>query len=472
MFARLVSLGQKKHLLNVQYRMHPSISLFPNSEFYDKQISDAPNVKDENYKKILLQGNMYGSFSFINVSYGKEEFHAGHSCRNMAEVTVISEILAKLYHASVRSGEMVSVGVVSPYKAQVFALQEKLGDRYGNVSNFTVSVRSVDGFQGGEEDVIIFSTVRSNGNGSVGFLANRQRTNVGLTRARYCLWILGNGPTLMNSDSIWKKLILDAQKRDCYFEVDKDETLVKSLMDAMIELDQLDHLLHMNSILFKSARWKVIFYDDFWKSFAKIKSVQTRKELISLLIKLSNGWRNPSQKQRDLSLMDDISSQLLEEYNLDGQLNVFWTVDVMREGSKVIQVMKFWDILPLSEVSRLVQRLNLIVGGYTVNNMNRCKAKCRQGDLEVPMSWEISPGENVLKLRDIHEDKHEELSARLASVKLNEGSNRPVRSSGLVSFSDFLVVFSMVLKPQLSTLIMVLSDFCFNAGIGVVEENQ
>lgn len=82
----------------------------------------------------------------------------------------------------------VSIGIISPYKAQVNAIEERVREYSTNhldVTDFSVSVRSVDGFQGGEEDVIIISTVRCNGNGSIGFLSNLQRTNVLLTRARY-----------------------------------------------------------------------------------------------------------------------------------------------------------------------------------------------------------------------------------------------------------------------------------------------
>lgn len=83
--------------------------------------------------------------------------------------------------------QRVSVGIISPYKAQVYAIQDRLGKKYTSSADgkFSVSVRSVDGFQGGEEDIIIISTVRCNLKGSVGFISNRQRTNVALTRARY-----------------------------------------------------------------------------------------------------------------------------------------------------------------------------------------------------------------------------------------------------------------------------------------------
>ncbi|CAN6859853.1 unnamed protein product [Brassica oleracea] len=198
LFERLVLLGHNKHLLDVQYRMHPSISLFPNMEFYDGKISDAAIVKERNYQKRFLQGNMFGSFSFINVGLGKEEFGDGNSPKNMVEVAVISEIISNLFKVSSETKTKMSVGVISPYKGQIRAIQERIGDKYNNVSDqiFTLNVRSVDGFQGGEEDVIIISTVRSNGNGKIGFLSNRQRANVALTRARHCLWVVGNERTL------------------------------------------------------------------------------------------------------------------------------------------------------------------------------------------------------------------------------------------------------------------------------------
>ncbi|KAK2421962.1 P-loop containing nucleoside triphosphate hydrolase superfamily protein [Trifolium repens] len=51
LFERLVMLGYKKHMLNVQYRMHPSISIFPSKEFYDNQLSDAQTVTEISYNK-------------------------------------------------------------------------------------------------------------------------------------------------------------------------------------------------------------------------------------------------------------------------------------------------------------------------------------------------------------------------------------------------------------------------------------
>lgn len=101
LFQRLVILGHKKHLLNVQYRMHPKISLFPNSEFYQKKIMDGPNVKSAAYEKRFLSGDMFGSYSFINVSSGNEDQDDKHSTRNKAEAFVVAEIVANLHKGNV-----------------------------------------------------------------------------------------------------------------------------------------------------------------------------------------------------------------------------------------------------------------------------------------------------------------------------------------------------------------------------------
>ncbi|KAK7372270.1 hypothetical protein VNO80_05645 [Phaseolus coccineus] len=242
LFERLVLLGYKKHMLNVQYRMHPSISLFPCNEFYNGEISDGPNVVQSSYSKSFIEEEMYGSFSFINVGKGKEHFgRGGFSSKNMIEAAAISEIIGSLKEEFMRSRKRVSVGIISPYNAQVYEIQEKV-KKYISTSypGFSVSVRSVDGFQGGEDDIIIISTVRSNGSGKVGFLSNTQRANVALTRARYCLWIVGNAATLVSSDSIWRKVVLDAKKRDCFHNAEDDKRLSRAIDMAAFELDLLE----------------------------------------------------------------------------------------------------------------------------------------------------------------------------------------------------------------------------------------
>ena len=94
-------MGHSKQLLNVQYRMHPSISSFPNSRFYQNQILDASNVKRKSYERQFLPSPMFGPYSFINVVGGRDELDdVEHSRRNMVEVAVAIKIVQNLHKGS------------------------------------------------------------------------------------------------------------------------------------------------------------------------------------------------------------------------------------------------------------------------------------------------------------------------------------------------------------------------------------
>ncbi|XP_074562673.1 helicase sen1-like, partial [Curcuma longa] len=230
LFERLSKLGFKKQLLNVQYRMHPSISLFPLKRFYNSKVINGPNVIKKDYTRRFLPGKMFGSYSFINIVDGTESSDTlSPSKKNDMEVVVILQILRSLRTATMKSMNRISIGIICPYSAQVVAVEKQVRKMLPSSSNMPVKVSTVDGFQGSEEDVIILSTVRSNADCSIGFVSNPNRTNVALTRARYCLWILGNEPTLSSSRSIWAKIVHDAKVRGCIFNATEDKRIAKAI---------------------------------------------------------------------------------------------------------------------------------------------------------------------------------------------------------------------------------------------------
>ncbi|KAL6538714.1 hypothetical protein OROGR_012702 [Orobanche gracilis] len=385
-FERLSSMGHSKHLLNMQYRMHPSISRFPNSNFYDNQILNAPNVRSQSYERCYLQGRMFGPYSFINVCDGREEFDdVGHSIRNMVEVAVILKLLRKLFKEWSVSKEKLSIGLISPYAAQVAAIQDKLPLKYENFERFTVKVNSIDGFQGGEEDIIIISTVRSHRGGSIGFLSSPQRTNVSLTRARHCLWIIGNERTLSRSESVWARLISDAKDRKCFFNAGEDCDLDKTIIDVKKELEQLDDLLSEDSTHFKNLRWQVLFSDNFRKSFQKLKLPRVKNLAIKYLMKLASGWR---PKKINVDRKCENSSYVLKLFKVE-IYHVVCSIDIVKD-TIYKQVLKVWDILLMNETTKLFKRLDSIFSMYTDNFVKLCNDKLYDRNLEVPKSWSFS----------------------------------------------------------------------------------
>lgn len=77
LFKRLQDAGYPVHILQVQYRMNPTISCFASQQFYDGRIEDGPNVKEQT-ERAFHKHAVLGPLSFLNVD-GKESTPVGSS---------------------------------------------------------------------------------------------------------------------------------------------------------------------------------------------------------------------------------------------------------------------------------------------------------------------------------------------------------------------------------------------------------
>ena len=76
----------------------------------------------------------------------------------------------------------------------------------------------MDGFQGKEKRIVIFSTVRSRGSKTIGFLKDERRMNVGLSRAKSCLIVVGDSKKLI-TDTHWEKLVKYSFRNATFYKV-------------------------------------------------------------------------------------------------------------------------------------------------------------------------------------------------------------------------------------------------------------
>ena len=91
-------------------------------------------------------------------------------------------------------------GVIVSLKAQQRLITDRL-KKNANLKRFmfgenSLTVSTVDSFQGLEKEVIIYASVRSNPEGNIGFLEDERRFNVASTRAKRLFVFVGNADCL------------------------------------------------------------------------------------------------------------------------------------------------------------------------------------------------------------------------------------------------------------------------------------
>ncbi len=165
---------------------------------------------------------------FLDVADGEEHrSRTDKSVFNPTEAELAVEIYKKLKRDYASDcifspegkapGSTAGFGVVTPYKSQMHALRQAF-DRAG-VPTGDVEIDTVDSYQGREKEVVIFSCVRTAVNTGIGFVRDIRRMNVGLTRARSSLVVLGSAQALSEGSKDWAALVEDARSRGCLISV-------------------------------------------------------------------------------------------------------------------------------------------------------------------------------------------------------------------------------------------------------------
>lgn len=108
---------------------------------------------------------------------------------------------AKLIVPLIISAERAGMdwAVITPYQAQAALIRQQLALKLGTEIRIKENVGTVDSFQGGERDLVVYGCTRSNRSGTVGFLKELRRLNVALTRAKEQLVVVGDLQTLTNA---------------------------------------------------------------------------------------------------------------------------------------------------------------------------------------------------------------------------------------------------------------------------------
>jgi predicted DNA helicase len=199
---------QTAPMLKVQYRMHEQIMGFSSEKFYGGQLVPHTSVRHAGLEAYDLRFAPDLPVEFIDTAgcaYQEVAIPESRSTANPEEAHLLLERLAQLlapYDATEHDEHQhtpLSIGVIAPYRAQINYLKDAIEDSEvlnGLLLQRRLSVGTVDSFQGQERDIIAITLTRSNPQGEIGFLSDIRRMNVGMTRARRKLLLVGDSSTL------------------------------------------------------------------------------------------------------------------------------------------------------------------------------------------------------------------------------------------------------------------------------------
>ena len=390
LFSRLVSSGYKYNLLNIQYRMHPSISRWPNSQFYDGKLEDGANVISDSYTKEWH--SIFPPIAIYDTRIKFEETNQFGSKYNEGEIIIIRQIIAQFKKLS--SGPQ-SIAIISPYKEQVSRLECLSTNSSIDTNNDTISIRvsTIDSFQGQESDVVIFSTVRCNKKGKVGFLNDERRLNVAITRPRFCLLVIGDTETIKN-DPNWNGFIQHVTDFGVCYNLQSSDIIKRANRKFKNEEKRLCDLSHSSSIL-ENAEWKILCSNDFKVNLPKLP-LNHREKVVNAVLNLAEGKRSKYTNKVAVILKE--FENIIHVHDIN-EYQIIWSIDLQKESSTYTQCLKLWDVIQSGTtlLSKALHRVQNSLKSYSVVCLERLKyiQKSTTNDASIPkvlpMRWYENP---------------------------------------------------------------------------------
>lgn len=182
-------------LLTEQYRMHQHIMGYSSAVFYKNLLQAHATVASH------LLHDAESPLAFVDTAgCGYEEKQEQTAISNPDEAALLLRHLSQLtatLQPHYSADKFPSIAVISPYREQIYVLRE-LMQHYPALLPYSTSItiNTIDSFQGQERDIVYISMTRSNDTGTIGFLSDIRRMNVAMTRARKKLVVIGDSATL------------------------------------------------------------------------------------------------------------------------------------------------------------------------------------------------------------------------------------------------------------------------------------
>jgi len=181
---RSIKYANSVHFLDTQYRMRKSIADFSSTYFYENKLLTPTHLADKDEHVLFIDT--------AGTGFEEETGEDGFSLMNEGEINLISNYLIN------NNINLNTSTFISPYSAQIELAKKTFSKE--------LFIRTIDSFQGQENETIIISLVRSNAEAEIGFLKDYRRMNVALTRAKEKLIIVGDSSTL-GQDVFYEKLL-------------------------------------------------------------------------------------------------------------------------------------------------------------------------------------------------------------------------------------------------------------------------